>query len=740
MLEHASEVSRIAGENASAFGESQRAELMGKLHDLGKYGDLFQRRLRGEESGLDHWTAGTYVALMTYRFPDVALCIQGHHIGLQRGDKDSLETVFEKQPNPEHLRLTDENFALLRTRLENDVGALPLSSDTRMHIPSSASAMLDTRMMFSALVDADFLDTERTMNRGNDAFVPRPKAPGLQAKRALSLLEARLSELNADTRIPQNTRELRRSLADTALVSASSPARLFTLTAPTGTGKTLAMLRFALARAAADERVRRIILVLPFLTILDQTVDVYRALFAELGAHYILEHHSLVGTRAETGGSAVSDGVKRSDKQQRLLMENWDAPIVITTSVQFLESLHANRTSACRKLHNIAGSIVLFDEVQSLPLNLAVPTLKTLSRLASDKYGCSVVFSTATQPAFDTLHPKILEGEPQSAGWQPVEIVTDHAALFQRAKRVEVTWKTRSPSPWSEVLHWLEEDRQALCIVNLKRHASALAKRALEANLEGVYHLSTALCPQHRRELLKRIIADLKAGNACRVIATQCVEAGVDLDFPKVYRALAGLDAIAQAAGRCNRNAARPQKGQLTVFVPEEENYPSKTYRQAAELTRVLLAERTEGLDLDDPTTYRQFYRSLYTLTSTSDAELEGFITSQNYLDFAARYRLIENDAVNVVVPYNEAALELMQEGRQLGITPDWMRRVRGYTVSYFLKKNAPVPVFLEPIKFRFGKNDGFAEGWFLCAPENPLTFKRYYDEVFGLQSEEGGS
>lgn len=740
MLEHASEVSRIAASNARAFGESERAALVGKLHDLGKYGDLFQRRLRGEESGLDHWTAGAHLALMTYRSVELALCIQGHHIGLQRGDQESLETIGRKKPNPEQLRLTEEDFDLLRARLETDVGVLPQPSSAKISVSSSASAMLDTRMMFSALVDADFLDTERSMNRGNAAFVPRPHTPELRAARALEWLEARLEVLNADVRIPSKTRALRRSLADAALRASVSAARLFTLTAPTGTGKTLAMLRFALSRAARDERVRRIIVVLPFLTILDQTVDVYRTLFAEMGEHYILEHHSLIGTRGERGASANADGVQRNEKQQRLLTENWDAPIVITTSVQFLESLHANRTSACRKLHNIAGSIVLFDEVQTLPVNLAVPTLKTLSALTDKKYACSVVFSTATQPAFDTLHPKILEGEPNGAGWRPEEIVEDHAALFRRANRVEVTWRVQTPSPWTEVSSWLEGEPQALCIVNLKRHALVLAKLARDANLPGVYHLSTALCPQHRRELLKRIVADLNAGKPCRVIATQCVEAGVDLDFPTVYRALAGLDSIAQAAGRCNRNDARPEKGQLIVFVPEEEKYPSRTYQQAAELTRVLLEDHAGNLDLDDPFTYRRFYSSLYNLTSTTDAELEGFIKSQNYVDFASRYRLIENDAVNVVVPYDDVAVALIQEGRQLGITADWMRRVRGYTVSYYLKKNEPTPVFLEPIKFRFGKNDDFAPGWFLCDLENPVTFKKYYDDVFGLLSDEGGS
>ena len=744
MLEHGSEVARLAAERACFFGDEDKARLAGELHDIGKYGDLFQRRLQGLEKGLDHWSAGAHIALFEHRLVDVALAIQGHHIGLKSGAQSSLREMLLKEVARNHplgLRVSETDVELLKRRLADDGVTLPASTTTRQPLRSSAANMLETRMLFSTLVDADFLDTERTMNRGNPQFVPRPAVPKLQAVRALELLEAKLVALNANAEIPIKTRDLRRRLADACQSSASSPSRVFTLTAPTGTGKTLGMLRFALARAVRDERVRRIIVVLPFLTILDQTVDIYRRLFAEFGEHYILEHHSLTGIRTEEKprGAQQQDQQARADKEKRLLTENWDAPVVITTSVQFLESLHADRPSACRKLHNIAASIVLFDEVQTLPVNLAVPTLKTLTRLASEKYGCSVVFSTATQPAFDTLHEAIAKDETGSAGWRPTEIVSDHAALFASAKRVTVDWKTKTATPWPELLSWLEADQQALCIVNLKRHAYELAKLGLESNLENVYHLSTALCPQHRRDLLARVIADLRAGNPCRVIATQCVEAGVDLDFARVYRALAPLDSIAQAAGRCNRNDALSSKGVLTVFVPEAERYPTRSYQQATELTRMQLEANGGSLNLDDPATYRHYYSSLYSISRTTDEELEGYIRSQNFEKFAEHYTLIENDAVNVVVPYNDAARGLMREARQDGITGDWMRRARGYTVSAFLNPKNPLPFFLEPIKFRFGKNNGFAETWFLCREPDEFNTQTFYDETFGLLPDEGG-
>lgn len=738
MLEHSTEVSRLAIEKAHYFGDQTKAELAGILHDIGKYGDLFQRRLEGKESGLDHWSAGAHIALFDYRQIDVALAIQGHHIGLQSGAKQSLmemklETLAAKHPLD--LRLSETNLELLKERLVSDGVSLPEISKERLSTASSAASMLETRMLFSCLVDADFLDTERTMNQGNPKFVPRPKTPEVQAARALELLEAKIAELGQDLSIPAKTRQLRRTLADACQQAAQHSSRLFTLTAPTGTGKTLAMLRFALTKAAQDPRIRRIVVVLPFLTILDQTVGIYRKLFAELGEHYILEHHSLAGIRDK---DSISDQQSELDKQKRLLTENWDAPIVITTSVQLLESLHANRTSACRKLHNLAGSVVLFDEVQTLPVKLAVPTLKTLSRLASEKYGCTVVFSTATQPAFDTLHLEVAKGEPADSGWQPREIVSNQAELFEQAKRVNTVWEVQAPLEWEELSKRLEQDSQTLVIVNLKRHAYALAAKAQEAGLEGLYHLSTALCPQHRRHLLKQIIADLETQKPCRVIATQCVEAGVDLDFPKVYRALAPLDAIAQAAGRCNRHDSRVEKGILTVFLPEEEKYPTKAYQQAAELTRSQLGD-TGSLDLDDPDTYRHYYQSLYNLTATSDKELEDSITTQNFADFAARYRLIDSNAVNVVVPYNDEAKTLMQEARQEGISGDWMRRVRGYTVSAFIDPKKETPSFLEPLFYRFGKRDEAATDWFLCYEQNPVTFESYYDSMFGLVPKEGG-
>ncbi|MCS7194747.1 MAG: CRISPR-associated endonuclease Cas3'' [Meiothermus sp.] len=720
LREHLANVAALAAARAQPFGEEENARLAGLLHDLGKYGDRFQLRLHGKISGLDHWSAGAHVALLDYRSPKVALAVQGHHLGLQSGAKENLKSMqlrSDRRGFPESLWLSEVNLGLLKGRLQEDGLALPPPSDAILEAPSSAAAMLDTRMLFSALVDADFLDTEAHL-RGQGY---RPTPPSLQVGQALARLEAYLEELGRDERIPARIRALRKALSDAAAEASKRPERLFTLTAPTGLGKTLAMLRFALKRALRDPRIRRIVVVLPYLSILDQTAKVYRDLFADFGPHYILEDHSLAYRPLR---QELSDEQDVAEIERRLLSENWEAPIILTTHVQLLESLHANRPGACRKLHNLAGSVLLFDEVQTLPAHLAVPTLKTLSRLASEKYGAVVVFATATQPAFESLDERVRRGEPQ--GWQPVEIAPEPRVLFQQSQRVGVDWWLKNPLPWTHLAALLAADPQALVVLNLKRQAHALFRLAEAQGLEGLFHLSTALCPAHRLKVLGEVQARLSEGAPCRLIATQVVEAGVELDFPVGYRALGPLEAIAQTAGRVNRHGLR-KEGRLVVFMPEDEAYPDQAYAQAAKLTRALQAEG--GLELT-PDAFRRYYQSLYSLQSPSDPEIERLILTQNYAELARRYRIIESPAVNVVVPYNDEAKALMQEARDRGIAADWIHRARPYTVPYFLPKGGP-PAFLEPVFLRFGR--GEAPDWYLC-PDEAL-----YSPKLGFIPEEGG-
>ncbi|MBC7287842.1 MAG: DEAD/DEAH box helicase, partial [Armatimonadetes bacterium] len=346
------------------------------------------------------------------------------------------------------------------------------------------ASMLDVRMLFSCVVDADYIETEahrEAVDTSTKRY--RPQGPLLDSHRALASVLGYIEEVRARTHADPAILELRQDLLQACLQAAESPRGLFTLTAPTGAGKTLAMLAFAL-KHAATHGLRRIICVIPYLTIIEQTVEVYRKALGKACQHvqpmsYVLEDHSLAGIRSRarrTSTEATTADADQAEDASRLLAENWDAPVIVTTSVQFLESLFANRPGACRKLHRIAESVILFDEVQTLPTRLVEPTLAALSRLAH-RYGCSVVLATATQPAFDHLHEHVRKYF--RAGWQPTEIVPPSLRLFDRARRVEVKWpvdETKSLT-WEALAERLLEHDQALCIVNLKRHAADLFDR-----------------------------------------------------------------------------------------------------------------------------------------------------------------------------------------------------------------------------------------------------------------------
>ena len=482
------------------------------------------------------------------------------------------------------------------------------------------------------------------------------------------------------------------------------------------------MLLFALTRAARDPRIRRIVVVLPYLSILDQTVDTYRKVFPEktFSDGYILEHHSLAGTHSSEEQSRVA----------RALTQNWDAPIIITTSVQLLESLHAAHPGTCRKLHRLAGSVVMLDEIQTLPAKLAVTTLKTLSRLASDRYGSVVVLATATQPAFEALDAQVTAGEPGNAGWAPREIVPAQAQLYTLARRVKVNWHLENPTSWDDVAAWTEERERVMTIVNLKAHAALLIDRL--RGTPGLAHVSTSLCPAHRRVVLQDVRYRMSGSGPCRVVATQCLEAGVELDFPLVIRAVAPYDAVTQAGGRCNRHGLL-LFGELRVFLPEDERYPGDgqrrgreqkgQYNRGAQMTRALQREAelagTE-LDLDDPATFHRYYRRLLQYTSADDRTLQDAIRRHDFPLVAEHYRLIDQGAVNVVVPYGEG-VHLIDEALHEGIDAGWIRRAQPYSVSVFQRRNNALPDFCAEVSVReTGSQNGLrrletAEQWRVC-------------------------
>lgn len=757
---HLQSVAERAERFASVFHAGEQARLAGLLHDLGKYADKFQDYLAGKAKRAgDHWSAGAFQALLQARELGTipAMAISAHHGCLEYLEVNLKRFALAiKKRLSDDARVTESNHELLFERFIRDGLTLPqISSGISAESRHAVSAMLDARMLFSALVDADYLETEAHFNgNAHQPRVPRPPGPPLDHDKAIEAFERFVASVRQGRRDDPLT-PFREQLQETCRQRANDPQGIYTLSAPTGMGKTLAMLAFALYHAK-KHNLRRIILVMPYINIIDQTAFIYRSIFSpEQGfpEGFILEHHSLADD--------ISDDKPQEEEGEkdlrRLLAENWDAPIILTTNVQFFESLFANRPSQCRKLHHIARSVVLFDEVQTIPTRLAVATLAAIARLTEPdgRYGVTAVFATATQPAFTVLHERVREYA--ESGWQPSEIVADATTIFQAtAGRVHVSWRDEEPTPWDTLAEELVSHRQALCIVNLKRHAialfKALSERLPESEKSSLLHISTSLCPLHRREVLAEINRRLKDSEPVWLVATQCVEAGVDLDFPVVYRALGPLEAIAQAAGRCNRHGKR-ESGQLIVFQPPADENGTKRpyppgYEEAVSATvfyikqlRTRDARKLETL-LSDPAGIADYYTLLYQMRGYADPksnvrqerDLRDAIDAGDFEKVAKVYRLIDKSAIHVLVPYQpeycQALLdEIGDQKGKTGLLRAWIRKASRHSVDIFPpRKDSPIWNYLQPIEFFSSKRPSDAQtGWYSLLP----SLK--YDQKLGL-------
>lgn len=762
LKEHCRCVAERAGKYADVFDAKQEAIIAGLWHDLGKYSDQFVNRLKGKSCGLDHWTPGAIAALSTFKEKALAasLAIQGHHIGLQEGSRPGIRNAFNvaKLSNPSThplgLTMTESDFMNLINCFKQDGFTVPPIPECSLHDfnkPPVAN-MLDVRMLFSTLVDADFIETEAHFEGKSDGEkVYRSEGPTLQANKAYKIVLKHLDKLAKTAISSENVQNIRNKLLVSCLDKANSRPGIFNLTAPTGAGKTLAMLAFALKHAIANTKIRRIVMIVPFLSIIEQTAAVYRRLLeAYFGSLYVLEHHSLADIeRGESNKTQDHDNEVEANRTARLLAENWDAPIILTTSVQFFESLFANRPGKCRKLHRLANSIILFDEVQTLPPRIAVPSLAALSRLV-ERYGCTVVFSTATQPAFNHLNDRVKHYV--ATGWNPQKIIEEPEFLFNQARRVRIDWQAEESRSWESIADEMarDENSRSLCIVNLKRHAQKLVDSLRQrVGEDGLFHLSTNMCPAHRERVLSMVCARLNPDNLqpCRLVSTQCIEAGVDVDFPVAWRAFGPLDAIAQAAGRCNREGKLNGLGRMVVFLPEKEHereylYPPGGYKQASETTNSLFRLKEneakekripfqEAFDLYDPELFNQYYRLLYDLTGSTDLEpdLDDDLKRRSFVDVAKHYRLIEKRSINVLVPYDKE-INLFQslkdrillEGR---LTRRWIRDARPLTVGlYRPKDDDSVWNYLDPVPLGRGEK---ADDWFIYV--NPDD----YNSLLGL-------
>jgi CRISPR-associated endonuclease/helicase Cas3 len=565
------------------------------LHDLGKYRDEFQAYLRGERgSSVETQHAIFGAAWAMERSLASTQPVAGHHAGLH--DCGDLPGMFAKPA----LRIT-QTVPELIVRLETELGPLPPPPSLPSWVKDELSAEFYTRLLFSCLVDADRLDTACW-----------PETPlrdhVLQTEQLLEKVHAerrRKTEANPGSPLAV----LRNRIFDTAVERGALCPGFFSLTVPTGGGKTLASMAFALAHAKTHG-LRRVIVVIPYLSIIEQNAAEYHHIFGE---EVVLENHS---------GVRPKDDLNEDEKSRlELVSENWDAPVIVTTSVQFLESLFASSPSKCRKLHRIPRSVVIFDEVQTLPAHLLKPTFNVFRELATN-YGTSFVFSSATQPAFRKC-PALPDGfDPHELR----EIAPEPDDLFRKLRRVNYHLpKAGETLDWPELADRMAATSQALCVVNLTRHAKELWEQLIRLlPKEAPIHLSSAMCPQHRLSLIQIIRERLAAGQPCRVISTQLIEAGVDVDFPVVWRALGPLDSIVQVAGRCNREG-RLKAGEVNVFRPVDHKLPPGVYRAAADQAVITLAtlgdeDSASNRLAADPQVFRDYFQLLYQVVNTDYA------------------------------------------------------------------------------------------------------------------------
>ncbi len=655
VYEHLAATARLAAEFAAPFGGRELGYRCGLLHDIGKYSAEFQKRILENGDKVNHSTAGAKEAFAA-RDLNSAFCIAGHHGGLPDGGNqgDTSQT------------------GTLMGRLKRIPGKeIPVYADyqTEISIPparqpdyageSRFSQSFFIRMLFSSLVDADFLDTETFMTPGQ---VERGGYASMQ-----SLLERLERHIAPWWQASSSINEKRCSILRTALEGGSQAPGMFTLTVPTGGGKTVSSMAFALRHAAAHEK-RRIIYVIPYNSIIEQTVQVFSDIFGE---DQVIAHYTNADYGEEEG-----DGSPRKSRM-RLATENWDAPIIVTTAVQFFESLFANKSSRCRKLHNLADSILIFDEAQMLPTPYLRPCLAAVSQLVTH-YGGTAVLCTATQPA---LEPILKEFLPEFA---VRELCPDRQELYQFFRRVR--YVGLGVLDTAALARRLNDHHQVLCIVNSRKQVQEVFC-LLEG--EGSFHLSTLMTPLHRRVILAEIRERLKAGLPCRVVSTCLIEAGVDVDFPTVYRAQCGLDSLIQAGGRCNRENKRPRDESVVYWFATQDPPPPAFTRNIAAAKAVM----EQGGELDAPETVSAYFALLLYRLMGPDALDEKQILDAfergiqgNLMPFstvAQQFRLIESNAVTVYVPMGEGGA-LIKQLKEQGASRGLLRKLGGYGVSVY--------------------------------------------------------
>lgn len=646
LIEHLTHVSALAGTYAQTFTTRDMGEICGILHDIGKYSDDFQKRIRGDNIQTDHSTAGAKTAYLlaaeqknpysSLAYHLMSYVIAGHHGGLPNRGHANASGLYQRLQNSD-----PKLFSAWKTEITPTFPDLSrffnaqtfISNDPSKLDPNefALSIFLYTHFLYSCLIDADRTDAAEW-----DGYLTKGTYPTLKE------FNIKLDAHMAEFKVASDLDKIRNNILTSCNTAAQTEPGIFTLNVPTGGGKTLSSISFALKHAVKNNQ-SRIIYTIPFTSIIEQNAKVYADIF---GRDNIVEHHS--NFVLPTGVKVEPDSPDGENKNLSLATANWDAPLILTTNVQFFESLFTSHSSRSRKVHNIANSVIILDEVQALPNEFLLPCMYALSELVKN-YHCTVVLCTATQPDF-------VENKVFPAGTSVRDIVPNYRELaekMKRAKSSDLGYKTID-----EIAALLQAEKQVLCIVNTKKHANDLYSLVKEAG--DTLHLSTNMCPKHRKQVIETIRKKLENKEPCRVISTQLIEAGVDIDFPVVYRSLAGVDSINQAAGRCNREGKLPS-GTVCIFTPEQKYFGAGYVKQTAEISRTLQTDDYLSLD-----TIAKYFSKLFDIRKDQldNKEVLGLCrqgitvaeTAFPFADISDKFKLISDSGCAVIIPFDEEA------------------------------------------------------------------------------------
>ena len=707
--DHLELVSKTAAKNAQKINYPYTGKLIGLFHDAGKYSDKFQEYIQGNlnetEKKPEHSTAGGnfirnkfsekdeengLIISNTLNYP-----ILGHHAGLANfnSDKSGLEIRLNK-----YAEETNDALQKIENKLHNynnvDLNSLidkayeeiknnfNTYGNEESEIAFNFNIAVAVRTLFSCLVDADYLETEKFYNidkankRGTDGSIDPDTVDEM-----ILLLNNHISSLSSKSKQSDNVAKVRKNLLEDCNEAADLEKGLFSLTAPTGSGKTVSSLSFAL-RHAKKYKLKRIIYVVPYTSITEQIAGEFRNI---LGTNRVLEHHSSASWKQD-----------ESDETYRLAAENWDIEIIVTTNVQFLESMFASKSSKCRKLHNIIDSVIIMDEAQSLPVNQLNPTIKSLNAIVNI-LGSSIVLCSATMPSLK-YRDKYFE-----IGLKNVrEIVKNRQEMFDTLKRVDV--KKLGELNNEEVANEISKDEQALSISNTRKSAKQLFNLVkTQKNNMPVYHLSSYMCPSHRRKTITEIKDKLSKSEKCTVISTQVIEAGVDIDFPVVFREKAGIDSMMQAQGRCNREG-RLSSGKFNIYDINKTDFlkiPKEIQDQIAYSKEVENNDKFSS-DVFSLEAIQKYFELLYSRKNWDIKKILGDFNacymSFNYKEVSRKYKIIEQDTISIAVPYGKGK-DIIEEAKN---KPEFSK--------YMLRKLQPYIINVYENDFNKLKNNGAIE------------------------------